>query len=361
MSSEVGKNIKLTIFGESHGPAIGMSLCGLPAGLPVDMDYIMAQMSRRAPGRDSVSTERKEADVPEFLSGVHGGVTTGAPLVAIIRNNDTRSGDYNGYKITPRPSHADYPAVAAFGNDLDLRGSGHFSGRLTAPMVLAGAICRRALVDRGITVGAHIYNVADVFDTPFDKTNITEELLKKLSLASHSVISPDAWNKIEQVIMNAGQQGDSVGGSVEVAAVGLPAGLGSPMFGGIENVLSRLLFGIPAVKAVEFGEGTGFAAMCGSKANDCYTIKNGEVKTSTNHNGGILGGLTTGMPLVAKVTFKPTPSIALPQSTVNLETMSDTTISIKGRHDPCIVPRAVPVVDAAVAIGLLDIMLEGRF
>jgi len=358
MSSEIGKNLKFTVFGESHGAAVGLCLCGLPSGIPVDAEYISSQMARRAPGRDSVSTARKESDTPEILSGVYEEVTTGAPLAVIIRNTDMRSGDYDQYKTTPRPSHADFPAMAAFGKQVDLRGSGHFSGRLTAPIVFAGAICRTELKRRGVTIGAHIYNVGEAFDTSFDMVNVSADLLDELSRSERAVISKDSWNDMQSVILGARESGNSVGGSIEVAAAGLPVGLGSPMFGGIENVLSAMLFGIPAVKAVEFGEGTKFAVMRGSEANDGYTIENGAVQTLTNHNGGILGGLSTGMPLIAKVTFKPTPSIALPQPTVDLDTMTDTTITIKGRHDPCIVPRAVAVVEAAVAIGLLDLMLD---
>lgn len=357
MSSEFGKNIKLSIFGESHGRAIGCVIDGLPAGVELDMDKIYVDMSRRAPGKDRSATPRLEKDIPNIISGVLDNVTTGAPLAMVIENTNTKSGDYSNLMTVPRPSHSDYPAYVKYSANNDIRGGGHFSGRLTAPLVFAGAVAKQILEQKGITVGAHIAKIADVCDDMFDKNDISAELLKKLSSVSFSTISAEAQEKMRAAIECARLEQDSVGGVIECAAVGIPVGIGANIFSTVESHLASMLFGIPAVKGVAFGAGFDFAEMTGSQANDAYCIKNGEVALKTNHNGGVLGGMTSGAPLVLSVAIKPTPSISQPQQSVNLQTMEEETLVIKGRHDPCIVPRAVPVVEAAVAFALLDLMM----
>lgn len=357
MSSEFGKNIKLSIFGESHGEAIGCVIDGLPSGVKLDMDKIYLDMSRRAPGKDKTATPRLEKDIPHILSGVLDGVTTGAPLAMIIENTNTKSGDYSNLMTVPRPSHSDYPAYVKYDGKNDIRGGGHFSGRLTAPLVFAGAVAKQILSENGITVGAHIAQIGSTRDEMFDKNNISADLLDKLSQRSFSVISDDAEKAMRAVVEDARMNLDSVGGIVECAAVGLPVGIGANMFSTVESHLSSILFGIPAVKGVQFGAGFDFAEMTGSGANDGYCIKEGKVSLVSNNNGGVLGGMTTGAPLVFSVAIKPTPSISQPQQSVNLQTMTDETLVIHGRHDPCIVPRAVPVVEAAVAFGILDLMM----
>ncbi len=360
MSSDIGKNIRLSLFGESHGEAIGVVIGGLPAGEEVDMESVMRQMARRAPGRDPSATPRSEPDTPEVLSGLWQGKTSGAPLCAMIRNTNTRSGDYTDFARVPRPGHADYTGAVRYGGCHDPRGGGHFSGRLTAPLVFAGAVCRQILARRGVTIGGHVYAAGGVYDRPLDPQAVSAETLRALSERSFPVLSNEAEEAMRESIAAERAVRDSVGGIVEVAAVGLPAGLGSPMFGGVENVLAALIFGIPAVRGVEFGEGFGAAAQRGSTHNDAFMRgAQGGVQTASNHHGGILGGITSGMPLIVRAAFKPTPSIGRAQSTLDLETGAQTELVIQGRHDPCIVPRAVPVVEAAVAVGLLDLMGEG--
>ncbi len=359
MKSSIGSKIRLTVFGESHGPAIGCVLEGLPAGHKIDFDFVLAQMARRAPGKDKTATPRKEADIPEILSGVLDGVTTGAPLALIIRNNDTKSYNYDNLKIQPRPNHSDYAAWVKYGGYNDVRGGGHFSARLTAPIVAAGAICRSILKEKGITVGGHILSIGTVCDTPFDGVDLSAEHLNELSNKLFALNSPDKEEFMRDEVEKARKNLDSVGGSIELAAVGLPAGIGNPMFFGVENVIANILYGIPAVKGVSFGAGFDFASMNGSAANDhMYYDENGEIKCLTNNCGGITGGITNGMPLIVKVALKPTPSISRPQQTVNLKTKENSTLEIVGRHDPCIVPRALPALEAAMAIGLLDLLAE---
>ena len=354
MSSTYGEMICLSIFGQSHGAAIGMTLDGVPAGLPVDIDKLQAFLNRRAPGQNDWSTPRKEADRPEFLSGILNGYTTGAPIAAIIRNTNTRSGDYNNLKNCPRPGHADYTAQMKYGGFQDAAGGGHFSGRLTAPLCIAGGLCKQWLENEGVAIGAHIQWLHGLSDTFFDPLNPQIDAVR----SDFPVLSEYKAERMRQIIAEARADGDSVGGVIECAAVGLPAGLGEPMFGGMESRIAQLVYGIPAVKAVDFGIGPSVANIPGSENNDAYSVKNGEVKTLTNHCGGILGGITNGMPLIFSAALKPTPSISKPQQTVNLETGEITTLQIKGRHDPCIVPRAVPVVEAAAAIAIFDAWLE---
>lgn len=357
MSSNFGDNIKLSIFGESHGEAIGCVIDGLPSGVKLDMDKIYLDMSRRAPGKDRTATPRLEKDIPHIISGVLNGVTTGAPLAMIIENTNTKSGDYSNLMTVPRPSHSDYPAYVKYNGNNDIRGGGHFSGRLTAPIVFAGAVAKQILAKKGITVGAHILRVGNVVDEKFDKLNVDRETLENLSKKSFSTLSPEAEKYMRNEIEKARLDCNSVGGIVECAAVGLPVGVGANIFSTVESKLSSILFGIPAVKGVEFGTGFGFSKMLGSDANDQYCIKDGKVALMSNNNGGVLGGMTNGAPIVVSVAFKPTPSIAKKQKSVNLQTMKEEELVIKGRHDPCIVPRAVPVVEGAVAFGLLDLMI----
>lgn len=356
MSSTWGEKVKLSIFGESHGKAIGVVLDGLPAGEGIDLDAIALQMSRRAPGRDLTSTPRKESDLVQIVSGELNGKTTGAPLCAMIENTNTKSGDYDNLKFVPRPGHSDYTAFLRYNGFNDVRGGGHFSGRLTAPLVFAGAVCRQILQRRGVLIGAHVCAIAGVNDAPFDPVAIPESLLLDLSSRYFSVINPEAERKMREQIEAARLAQNSVGGVIECAVIGVPGGIGDPMFGGIEPALASLLFGIPACKGVEFGAGFGAAQLCGSENNDAYYVDGDTVKTRTNHAGGILGGISTGMPILFRAAFKPTPSISLEQDSVDLIAKADAKLSVHGRHDPCIVPRAVPVVEAAAAIAFMNMM-----
>ncbi len=354
----LGNKLKVTVFGQSHGHSIGCVVDGLPAGFRPDMEQLAAFMARRAPGRSSLATQRKETDIPEILSGMVEGTLCGAPLCAVIKNSDHNSADYAALKDIPRPSHADFTARMKYGESCDLRGGGAFSGRLTAPLCLAGGIALQILEQRGIRIGAHIAQVGNILDRTPDFAAIDTAALHRLSEKALPVFDNTAILAMTQRIENAAQDGDSVGGMIRCFALGLPAGIGEPMFGGVENRLAAALFGIPAVRGVSFGDGFDAAAMRGSEHNDPFLVKDGAIVTQTNHAGGVLGGITTGMPLVVNVALKPTPSITREQNSVNLSTMENTTISIHGRHDPCIVPRAVPVVEAVTALTLLDMLLE---
>ncbi len=356
MSSIIGTKIKLSVFGESHGKAIGCVIDSLPAGVELDFDLIRRDMNRRAPGKNLQSTTRVEADDFEILSGVLDGHTTGAPLAILIKNTDTKSNDYKNVEVIPRPSHSDYPAFVKYDGMNDTAGGGHFSGRLTAPIVFAGAVAKCCLKKYDITVGAHISNIAGINDEMFDKNNISADLLNHLQTMPFSVIDESKVELMKKQIDAARQEGDSVGGMIECAITGVPAGKGGNMFDTVESRLSAALFAVPALKGVQFGAGFDLARMRGSDANDYYRIKNGKVTTVTNNNGGILGGITTGAPIVFSVVIKPTPSIAQPQDSVNLKTMQNETLTIKGRHDPCIVQRAVPVIEAVSAFTMLDIL-----
>lgn len=349
-----GEQLKLSIFGESHGPAIGIVVDGLPPGLPIDEAFIAREMQRRAPGNSHLSTPRKEADQVEILSGSFRGTTTGAPLCATIRNANTRSRDYE--PSLPRPGHADLAAYWKYCGCSDYRGGGHFSGRLTAPLVFAGALCKQLLSRHAIFVGAHIQQIGSFAGPRFSQP--TKELLDALRQSPFPTLSQDSRNAMEQQILEAKSEGDSVGGIIEACALGVPAGLGSPFFGSVESRLSSLLFSIPAVKGVEFGDGFSIASLRGSQANDPIVLaEDGSIRTATNRNGGINGGITNAMPLVCRVAIKPTPSIALAQQTVDLSLNRSATLAVRGRHDPCIVPRAVSVVEAALAICLCDLLL----
>lgn len=355
----LGNKLRVSVFGQSHAQAIGCVVEGLPSGMKPDMQRLQAFMARRAPGRSDLSSSRSEADTPEILSGLVDGVICGAPLCAVIHNTDQRSADYDALRSTPRPSHADLSARLKFGESCDLRGGGQFSGRLTAPLCFAGGLAIQVLEQKGIRIAAHIAQIGSIFDAKPDFAAIDGETLERLAAKRFSVFDDSAVLAMQQVIEHARQDGDSMGGVIRCFAAGVPAGLGDPMFSGVENRLSAALFGIPAVRGVSFGEGFDAAAMRGSEHNDPFVTDGRSITTRTNHAGGVLGGITTGMPLVVNVAIKPTPSIAIAQDTVDLDIMQNTTLSIGGRHDPCIVPRAVPVVEAVTALTLLDLLLEG--
>lgn len=345
--------MKHTIFGESHGPAIGVVLEDVPAGLELDLGEVQRQLDRRAPGKNDLSTPRREGDEVRVISGLFEGHTTGAPLCMVIQNSDQHSGDYEAIRYTPRPGHADYAGFVKSGGHLDYRGGGHFSGRLTAPLVAAGAVARQLLAQRGVWVGTHISGIYGVTDAPFEDV----EELKALSDKDFPVLSEEKGKEMREAILEAKGEGDSVGGSIECAVVGLPAGLGSPDFdGNVEGIFSQYLFAIPAVKAVAFGAGVAFSYMRGSEANDPLAMRDGQVVTRTNHAGGINGGITNGMPVVFEVTFRPTPSIALPQESVDLRTGEEVEMEIGGRHDPCVVSRAAAVVEAAAALAACRVL-----
>ena len=354
MSSTFGESLKLSIFGQSHGPAIGMTLDGIPAGLPVDREKLQLFLNRRAPGHHNWATPRREEDRPDFLAGVVDGYTCGAPIAAVISNTNTRSGDYDNLKVRPRPGHADYTAQIKYGGYQDAAGGGHFSGRLTAPVCIAGGLCIQWLEQMGIRIGARIVSIGGIQDEAF-----FDPLSPQLDAVSSDfpVLSREAGLRMQERIAGAKADGDSVGGIIQCAITGLPAGLGEPMFGGVESRIAQIVYGIPAVKAVEFGIGRLAGEMLGSQCNDSFTVVDGRIKTATNSTGGILGGITNGMPVLFQAAFKPTPSILKPQQTVNLTTSEITQLQIQGRHDPCIVPRAVPVVEAAAAIAIYDLIL----
>jgi len=352
-----GKRIKLDIYGGSHDEKIGMILSGIPAGEAIDMDTLKAFMARRAPGNDPYSTSRKEPDEPVFLSGLdENNVTTGEDIEAVIYNQNQRSGDYSSLADTPRPSHADFAAIMKYGKSVDLRGGGHFSGRLTAPMCIAGGICLQMLARRSIYIGAHIYSVGTVYDRPFDAVNISKRDLDILHYWKFPVLEGSAGAKMKSLIEHARSNGDSVGGIVECAVIGLPKGLGEHMFDSVESAISSIVFGIPAVKGIEFGAGFAASEMLGSENNDPFYVDGDKIKTRTNNAGGILGGMTSGMPLIFRAALKPTPSIAKEQDSVSLSRMENVKITVGGRHDPCIVPRAVPVFEAAAALAIIDLL-----
>ncbi|MBQ3842127.1 MAG: chorismate synthase [Ruminiclostridium sp.] len=358
MSSELHfGNLSVSIFGESHGAGIGAVIDGLPAGIELNTDKILDFMARRAPKKDGMSTRRSEKDTPEILSGFYNGKTTGTPLAAVIRNTDTRSQDYGNIVSAARPGHADYTGYMRYNGSNDPRGGGHFSGRLTAPLVFAGAVCGQILEKRGISSCAHILAIDGVYDECFDTLNISEDLMESVKSHTMPLIDESRADEMKERVRIAAEELDSVGGIVECAVTGLPAGIGSPMFDGLENRISQAVFGIPAVKAIAFGKGFDFAEMRGSQANDPMYMDNGIVKTSTNNNGGIYGGISSGMPVIFTVALKPTPSIAQPQKTVDFISGQDAELVIKGRHDACIVPRAVPVVEAAANIAVLSFLI----
>ncbi len=368
MTNSYGNTLKLTIFGGSHDREIGMTLTNFPAGVRLPEAELLAFMARRAPGQGQWATPRKEPDTPVFTSGVvretnADGTTVyvsdGSPMRAVIINQNQHSGDYASLADTPRPSHADYPARVKFGDTVDLRGGGKYSGRLTAPLCIAGAFCLAFLQERGIHIGAHILAVGAVKDSVFDRLHLTAEELHAPGKHHFSVIDSEAGEAMRGEIECARMTADSVGGSVECGVIGLPVGVGDHPFDGLEGRISSILFSIPAVKAVAFGDGFDFVTGYGSTHNDAYKVApDGRIVTQTNHCGGIVGGMSTGMPLIFSCAFKPTPSIGTAQNSISLSRLENTTMTIKGRHDPCIVPRAVPVVEAAAAVALVDILLD---
>ena len=357
MSGMWGSKIKLSIFGESHGNAIGITIDGLPAGFSIDMDKIMMEMSRRAPGKSSLSTPRKESDIPEILSGYFEGKTTGTPLCAIIRNSNTKSKDYSKLKDVMRPGHADYTGAVRYKGFNDYRGGGHFSGRITAPLVFAGAVCKQILNIKGINVGAHVKSIGTIYDKSFDEVELTKELLDNLKINELPLLCSEKEEMMRNAILEARSDCDSVGGTIECTVIGIDAGVGNPFFDSVESTLAHLMFSVPAVKGIEFGKGFEMSELRGSQCNDEYYYDGDKVKTYTNNNGGITGGITNGMPILFKVGIKPTPSIAKKQRTIDIEEKKESEMIIEGRHDPCIVQRAVPVIEAVTAIGILDLVL----
>ena len=357
MSSTYGQRFRFTIFGQSHGPAIGVTIEGLPAGKAIDLRRLQDFLARRAPGGSDLSTSRAEADSMKVLSGLVDGHTCGAPLTAVIENTNVRSGDYDRFRDCPRPGHVDYPAQVKFGGAQDAAGGGHFSGRLTAPLCIAGGIALQLLEQLGVTIGAHILSIEQVQDTSLHPVTASPAQLQSLTAKPFPVLDDSMAEPMQKAILTAGQEQDSVGGVIECAAVGVPAGWGDPMFGGMENRIAQAVFGIPAIRGIEFGTGFAAAEMRGSQHNDPYAVENGRMVTKTNHHGGILGGITTGMPVIFRAAVKPTPSIGQPQHSLCLSTGAQTVLEIGGRHDPCIVPRAVPVLEAAAAVALYDAYL----
>lgn len=356
MASVYGTKLRLSVFGESHGDAIGVVIDGFPAGLKLDLDYIYAFMKRRAPG-GNFSTKRAEPDIPKIVSGVSGGFTNGYPICAVIENTNQHFSSYQDKMTVPRPSHADYAAALKYGDHVELHGGGHFSGRLTAPLVFAGALCSLYLADFGIEIAAHIKQMLDVSDRSFGH-NVTKNELTELKAHAFPSLDPAAGEAFASIINAARDKGDSVGAKLECAAVGLPVALGEHMFESAEAEISSLIFAIPGVKGIEFGAGFDFCRMYGSQANDPYEYADGKVITKQNNCGGIVGGMTTGMPLIFSVAVKPTPSIFTPQDSIDLANNCNTTLKINGRHDPCIAVRAIPVIEACTAVALTQLILK---
>ncbi len=356
MSSELGERFKISIFGESHGEGIGVVVNGFPSGEKIDLEELESFLSRRAPGRDAFSTKRKEGDKFEILSGFYNGRLTGAPFCAIIRNTDTKSKDYSSLLERPRPGHADFTGKVKYNEANDPRGGGHFSGRLTAPLCIAGGIAKQVLSKKGIEIFAHISEIGGIADKKLDLAAVCSNDFFEITKKPLAVLDDVSGEKMADAIKIAAKDMDSLGGVIECAVLGVPVGIGSPMFDGIENIIARIVFGIPAVKGIEFGAGFESSRLRGSQNNDEFCIKDGKVLTKTNNHGGALGGISSGMPIVFRTAIKPTPSIARLQKTVDLKNMEECEISIHGRHDPCIGPRAVPVIEAAAAIAVMELL-----
>lgn len=357
MSGMWGNKLKVSIFGESHGAGIGITIDGLPSGIEIDMEEVLKEMARRAPGKSKLSTARKEGDQPEILSGFFEGKTTGTPLCAVIRNSDQHSKDYGKLKDLMRPGHADYPGFIRYNGFNDYRGGGHFSGRITAPLVFAGAVCKQILNIKGINVGAHVKSIGTIYDKSFDEVELTKELLDNLKINELPLLCSEKEEMMRNAILEARSDCDSVGGTIECTVIGIDAGVGNPFFDSVESTLAHLMFSVPAVKGIEFGKGFEMSELRGSQCNDEYYYDGDKVKTYTNNNGGITGGITNGMPILFKIGIKPTPSIAKKQRTIDIEEKKESELIIEGRHDPCIVQRAVPVIEAVTAIGILDLVL----
>ena len=359
MSGIWGNNIKISIFGESHGAAIGINIDGLPSGIELDLEKINFEMARRAPGKSNLSTARKEGDNVEILSGFFNGKTTGTPLCGIIRNSDMRSKDYGKLKNLMRPGHADYSGYVKYKGFNDYRGGGHFSGRITAPLVFAGAIAKQILEKEGIYIASHVKAIGPIKDIEFKDKALTINELLTLKEKELPLLNPQLEEDMRNYILDARKDGDSVGGKIECTIIGIDAGIGNPFFDSVESTLAHLLFSVPAVKGVEFGLGFNMTEMRGSECNDEYYYEEEKVLAKTNNNGGIIGGITNGMPILFTVGIKPTPSISKEQHTIDIQEQVNTTLKIEGRHDPCIVQRAVPVIEAVAALGILD-LFKGR-
>ena len=358
MSCNFGNNIKISIFGQSHSEAIGVVIDGLPAGFKIDTEKTAAFMARRAPGQNDLSTPRKEADEVKIISGVVDNVTCGAPLCAIIENKNTRSGDYDKLRSIPRPAHSDFAAMMKHNGFNDIRGGGNFSGRLTAPLCFAGAVCMQILEEKGIRIGAHISSIGKVKDDRFNPVSVNSNDFDSILSKPFPVINDKQGELMRKEVYDAKENADSVGGTIECAITGVPAGIGDPIFDGIENRISMAVFGIPAVKGIEFGSGFDGCSMRGSENNDAFASENGKIVTLTNNHGGILGGISSGMPIVFRAAIKPTPSIGIKQQSVNVDTLENEELVIGGRHDPCIIPRAVPCIEAAAAVVIADYILK---
>ena len=356
MSSMIGKKIKVSVFGESHGKAIGVVIDSFPPGFEIDLDKVNFEMARRAPGKTKMSTPRQEKDQYEIVSGFFEGKTTGTPLCSIIRNSDTKSGDYSLLKDIVRPGHADLTGKLRYKGFNDYRGGGHFSGRLTAPIVFAGAVAKQILEEKGIYIASHISKLSNIKDKDFDAVNVKYDDIKDLKNMRLPVLDKSVEKDMEDEILKMRENLDSVGGVIEAVVLNMPGGIGSPIFDSVESIIASGMFSIPAVKGVEFGKGFDIANIKGSEANDEYYLENGEIKTYTNNNGGILGGITSGAPITFKVAIKPTPSISQKQKSVNVSTMENSDLEIVGRHDPCILPRAAVVVEAVTALCILDLL-----
>ena len=358
MASTWGKHLKISIWGESHSESIGVIVDGLPAGETIDLEQVLDFMARRRSSGGTTDTPRQEADLPEIQSGLLNGKTCGTPICALIRNTNTQSKDYSLFERVARPGHADYSGFLRYNGHNDIRGGGHFSGRLTAPLCFAGALAKQILARKGISVCAHIQQVGSIMERSFDFDELNHDLVQKLNSSFFPTLDDEKSKQMQELIAEVRSEGNSVGGIVECAVLGVPGGYGDPLFDSVESQLASLLFSIPAVKGVEFGSGFELASMKGSQSNDAFVLHDDTIITETNHNGGILGGITIGMPIVFRCAFKPTPSISIEQKSVDFIAKEETSIQIHGRHDPCIVRRAVPVVEAAAALVLLDILLS---
>lgn len=355
MSFVTGNKIRISLFGQSHSEAMGAVIDGLPSGFRIDEEKLATFMARRAPGNDEFSTTRKEGDKVRFVSGFTNGVTNGAPLCGIIENTNTRSKDYENLKDIPRPGHADFAAWSKFGDSRDVSGGGQFSGRLTATMCIAGGICKQLLEEKGIHIGAHIASIGDKKDDLFDAVNVSKDDF--VGEKPFPVINDEKGEVMKDEIRLVKSEADSIGGTIECAITGVPEGIGDTLFGGWESNISSAIFAIPAVKGIEFGRGFEASTLSGSENNDAFRMKDGKIVTSTNNHGGILGGISSGMPIIFRVAFKPTPSIGKEQESVSLSKKENTTLVINGRHDPCIVKRAVVCVEAAAAIVAANMIL----
>ena len=360
MSYSFGKNYKVTLFGQSHSKEIGVIIDGIKAGYKINRDLIAKNLDRRRPGRNEFSTPRKEEDYYELVSGEVDDITCGAPICAIIKNKDQRSKDYDNLRDMPRPSHADYPARVKYSSNNDIRGGGQFSGRMTAPLVIGGSIAEDLLMERGIKIYSRIKSIGLADDSEINLEDIKEENFYDFKNQDFPVINPSSREKMKEEILKAKKEGDSIGGIVETFILNMPVGIGEPFFDSLESVISHAVFSVPGVKGIEFGSGFEAAKMLGSVHNDPYYYENNEIKTRTNNHGGIIGGLSTGMPIVFRTAVKPTSSIAKAQDTVSLKDKSNSKLKIVGRHDPSIVPRALVAIEMITAIALLDLVMEGE-